>query len=596
MSIYIVSSILAVLISAVPAIAETPDRPDETLTTVLHAIGLNPEDLSQKTDYYEDPYRLEVTKRILRWPPAGSTVGDEISSELASPSAPHALAMARRHLRLSSKETRDGQIDGLPRIGTLPDSFQSLLEQFVIEVNQVHALVKRERERFSAEERSWLLDLLQLVDPDRQSREAEAASLLRLAGRIDMKAVTDGAQRLLSARDAFLEGLQHLPQGEPHFEGGPIRLITVAGPVWIGGPGDDVYREPGAVIVDLAGNDRYEAGAAATSAVLPVSIGIDLEGSDFYGSCQARGGFGIGMLLDLSGDDRYSGGKGCQGSGIGGVGILEDRKGNDRYESELGSQGFGLVGIGLLSDWEGDDEYQGDLLVQGAAGPGGVGILRDGSGSDRYGAGGRYADFREDGAFTQSMAQGFGLGIRPLASGGLGILFEMEGDDIYDAGYFAQGSAHWAGAGLLIDRMGNDAYQARRYAQGAGSHISVGVLLEASGDDVYDLWGVGQGCGHDLSVGLLEDRGGNDQYRSTWMAQGVGNSNGVGLLDDGSGDDRYMGKRADTQGFGNVSRGYGSIGLLLDRGGSDQYEGKGEDGRIWEGGSLGAGIDSPLTE
>jgi hypothetical protein len=217
-------------------------------------------------------------------------------------------------------------------------------------------------------------------------------------------------------------------------------------------------------------------------------------------------------------------------------------------------------------------------------------VLCDGAGDDRYEAGGRYADFREEGVHL-SMAQGFSGGIRPLASGGMGVLYDEGGDDTYEAEYFAQGSSFWGGAGVLIDRAGRDRYEARRYAQGSGSHLAVGVLLDEAGDDRYSLWGVGQGCGHDLSVGALIDRQGDDEYLAEWLAQGAGNANGVGMLDEREGDDLYSAGRDDTQGYGSAYRDHGSIGLLIDRAGVDRYVGAGQDDSLWTGGTCGTGVD-----
>ena len=114
------------------------------------------------------------------------------------------------------------------------------------------------------------------------------------------------------------------------------------------------------------------------------------------------------------------------------------------------------------------------------------------------------------------------------------------------------------------------------------------------GDDHYDIWGVGQGCGHDMSVGALIDHGGVDRYGATWLAQGAGSANGIGWLDDGGGNDQYQVTRDDTQGYGALSRDYGSIGLFIDRAGQDTYDGQGATGLLWRGGHYGVGVDWPL--
>ncbi len=571
------------------------DDPDPVLRDALHAVGLTRADLMIRTDHVPDAGRLGVTRRVLEQPLVGGTVAGAIAEGLASPSVANALILGRRYLEVGLRDISGGGEDGQERLPGLPGALADLLAPLVAELATCRAQVAAERDRFSVGERRRLEELIALVDPEQRVTEGGADSLLVLARRLDRGALVAVAVRLLAARDRFLDGVGLLPPEAFRVEGAPVRVVTPAGVVMIGGAGDDTYREAAALMVDLGGDDRYEGDAGAASAGLPVSLCIDLNGSDVYTAGQGRGILGVGMLLDLEGDDRYEGGWGSQGSGFAGVGILEDRAGNDRYRAGPGSQGFGMYGIGILCDLGGADRYEGDLLVQGAAGPGGAGILCDGEGNDAYEAGGRYRDFREEGVHL-SMAQGFGRGLRPLTAGGIGILYDGGGDDHYRAEYFAQGAAHLSGTGMLIDRDGDDRYEARRYAQGCGTHRAVGVLMEGRGDDRYTLWGVGQGCGHDLSVGMLIDRLGDDRYRAVLLAQGAGNANGIGLLDDAAGNDRYVAEQKDAQGYGNPSRAYGSIGIFIDRAGEDHYQGSGGEGQLWTGGMYGAGIDAPLVD
>ena len=569
-------------------------RADDLLQDALRAVGLTSEDLTIRGDYLPDPDRLAVTGQILSNPLAGEAVADAIGAQLTWPSAEAALAVGCRYLALYPQLPAEAHTEAVVdlQMPGLSEPLAEILTPLVAELVRCHRSVEAERSRFSPEERTWLYGLVNLVDPECRVSERKADALLALARRVDRQALAAVAGRLLSARERFLEGVKRLPPAALHVSGGTV--LTPAGPVVIGGVGDDVYREAAALIVDFGGNDRYETAPGTASEAFPVSLAVDMTGADVYLAGGGSGVLGVGILVDVSGEDRYDGAAGSLGCGVAGVGILEDAEGRDRYRAGLGSLGFGLYGIGALCDGAGSDAYDGDLLVQGAAGPGGVGILCDHEGDDVYQAGGRYRDFREAGAYFQSMAQGFSLGIRPAASGGVGILCDRKGNDRYRIAYFGQGAAYWAGSGVLIDFEGNDHYVSRRYAQGCGVHLSAGVLLEAGGDDRYTLWGVGQGCGHDLSVGMLIDRGGNDRYRAGWLAQGAGNANGIGLMDDREGDDQYVGERDDTQGYGNPSRDYGSIGLFIDRKGRDDYSGPGGEGRFWVGGTCGAGVDGPI--
>jgi hypothetical protein len=224
---------------------------------------------------------------------------------------------------------------------------------------------------------------------------------------------------------------------------------------------------------------------------------------------------------------------------------------------------------------------------------GGAGLLLDYRGNDTFFSGGVVPDFREKSGAFQTFSQGFGLGLRPFASGGLGILYNGEGDDTYEGSYFSQGSGYWLSIGMLIDGKGNDRYKARRYSHGAGTHWAIGALIDYEGDDRYISWGVSQGCGHDRSVGILWDGQGNDYYSAEWLSQGAGNDTGIGLLIDEHGNDVYEAGADGTQGDGkfDTRRDEGSLGLLVDGGGKDTFTGKGGGERLWKSGQWGGGID-----
>ena len=433
--------------------------------------------------------------------------------------------------------------------------------------------------------------------------EYEARRIVRIGSRVDVGRMVAAAQYLL----AGIQGVGTLPTefislGESanpivdDVSGDVLALFeTPAGAVIVGGPGPTVYSRPAAIILDLGGDDEYRGWTGSSSdGMLKASVCVDIAGDDIYASegdfSQGTGWMGVGVLVDMAGNDQYVSQAGlCQGCGVLGVGMLVDLKGDDRYEAGIGAQGAGIFGLGLLIDGDGQDRYQAGGAAQGYGGTRGAGGLIDRGGDDTYFAGGMLPDFREEGRF-QSLAQGFGTGIRPFAAGGVGLLVDLMGNDRYEGDYFTQGSAYWMGLGLLMDREGRDVYIARRYAQGSGVHLATGGLMDKGGDDIYRSWGVSQGCGHDLALGLLLDESGDDRYESTWLSQGSGNANGVGFFADGAGNDRYTGDE-EVQGAGVGSRGFGSIGVLLDGRGDDRYSGFGKDGEIWTKGEYGVGID-----
>jgi HEAT repeat protein len=190
------------------------------------------------------------------------------------------------------------------------------------------------------------------------------------------------------------------------------------------------------------------------------------------------------------------------------------------------------------------------------------------------------------------MSQGYAYGIRPDYSGGVGLIWDGQGNDTYVADIFGQGGSYWFGLGAIVDEQGNDRYLGYQYCQGSGIHLSLGALVDEAGDDSYAASTVSQGCGHDYAPGFLIDRAGNDHYEAAGLSQGAGNANGIGILVDEKGDDAYSARDASsTQGHGNPLRDFGSVGVLLDFGGTDQYVGHGKDGGWWASGMWGTGWD-----
>ncbi len=358
---------------------------------------------------------------------------------------------------------------------------------------------------------------------------------------------------------------------------------TPAGEFIIGGKGSSHYTGSPALIIDLGGDDIYELSYDST---VSTQVIIDLGGNDTYKAltdfCLASGFFGTGILIDEEGNDTYLGKNFCLGSGLFGVGILLDKKGNDKYFGDTFTQGAGAWGIGILADLEGADNYNGALYGQGFGGVAGFGSLIDKSGNDNYFAGGKYKDILRYKEHYLSLSQGFSYGIRPYMSGGVGLLLDYSGNDGYVSDIFGQGSSYWWGWGCLYDKEGNDYYQAFQYAQGSATHMTLGTLIDGAGDDLYSSKGVSQGCGHDWACGILLDQAGNDNYYANDLSQGAGNANGIGIFIDQAGDDGYYVKsKANTQGYGNPRREYGSIGVFIDMQGKDKYDGNGCDSCWW---------------
>jgi hypothetical protein len=195
------------------------------------------------------------------------------------------------------------------------------------------------------------------------------------------------------------------------------------------------------------------------------------------------------------------------------------------------------------------------------------------------------------------MCQGYGLGLRPFYAGGIGLIIEGEGNDIYNTDIFGQGGAYWYSLGAIVDKGGHDKYNGYQYSQGAGIHLAVGLLKDYDGWDFYQSNGVSQGCGHDFGYGMLWDVKGNDNYSAYSLSQGAGNADGIGILIDESGTDGYLNKYpSNTRGYGNQRREYGSIGVFLDASGTDYYSQPGYDSTFINSSNWGVFTDYDYTD
>jgi hypothetical protein len=381
---------------------------------------------------------------------------------------------------------------------------------------------------------------------------------------------------------------------------------TPMGRIILNGENDNTYTEKEILLsLDSGGNDHYiNGGGGCGSYFNPVSVVLDCGGNDSYETTddsiysQGAGVFGMGVLVDLSGDDTYQAKCYAQGFSAFGIGILDDRGGKDSYVSKILSMGSSMFGISYLQDREGSDKYDMYSYGQGFGYVRGFGCLLDSKGDDIYIANDSdvAGDNPQSSDHNTSFCQGAGFGRRAdLAegnsiSGGIGILVDMEGDDQYSCGVFGQGTGYWAGTGYLYDGQGNDSYKGVWYVQGGAAHFGIGALFDDGGSDNYNaLLNMAQGAGHDLSLGFLIDKSGNDTYTSPNLALGGGNDNGIGIFVDGEGDDLYQLRSAGAVNLGKANYStalFGSwrdtefcVGIFIDHAGKDSYKILDKDGK-----------------
>lgn len=435
--------------------------------------------------------------------------------------------------------------------------------------------------------------LAAMVRPDEPQRMPPA---IRRA----VAAAPPAGLELLTLIERTLPALQRLPIEPIAATTTGCDLVDQLPYLCVSSDANHVHTRDAALLIDLGGNDTYRntaGGAPATDDGTTIQVTV---------------------VIDLAGDDRYEAPPGdeisvAQGAGfLGGIGILVDAAGDDAYLARAGStdaggyavaQGGGYAGFGALADLAGDDEYlvagsdaPGVLQVAFAQGAGAfcgadatqpgraacpAGFLVDrGLGSDTYGV---------DLGTAQQAGQRF-IAAQGYANLAVGLLADEGGSDSMrmSAGGSLPGLDRYPLAGAACP--GNASISVV-CVNGQGSALGggLGMILGGSGDTSYevDVANVGmvwslvrvQGYGGLHGVGIIDDPHGNDRYRSSvntvlertisvdddcvtalrapctsvaaeisgtpspgndLFAQGVGMlASGTGALFDESGDDRY---------------------------------------------------------
>ncbi|MFO0730344.1 MAG: hypothetical protein U0361_04990 [Nitrospiraceae bacterium] len=244
------------------------------------------------------------------------------------------------------------------------------------------------------------------------------------------------------------------------------------------------------LLIDLSGNDRYRSHGYAMGFGGPLGAGalLDMTGNDSYvcgdkypsayNAADAPDakptdpafqydcfGMGAGVGLRILG----KAGSPAPNNLAGGLGMLLDVDGDDRYHSANFAQGHGyFFGIGAALDLNGDDDHQGARYGHGSSAHAGIGLMVDYQGKDRYGSKGPF--YNGGTAWDRSVALGIDGG---------------QSSDLYDLpASTGLGMGDHGGWGLFVEEGGADQYAIKR-GLGIGSDGSIGAFIDLEGRDDY---------------------------------------------------------------------------------------------------------------
>lgn len=381
-----------------------------------------------------------------------------------------------------------------------------------------------------------------------QERELKDFSSIDIIGKADLKKLSFATRIFAEKLNWFVS--QKEIQSQQDFNG--CRLVSSLGEMLVNGAGNDTISGQPFCVLELGGDDVYTGNCASSvSKSQPFGIVVDFGGNDKY-LCEnnflAAGILGIAALIDLSGDDYYQSNKPGMAFSLYGSSLLYDYSGTDVYKANANySQAAAYVGTSVFIDIYGDDVFDCPGYSQGFGGTLGVALFHNHFGDDLYNI-----SVSEKPVFSQSFVQGAARGRWAEASdgqslgGGIGIFIDNSGTDEFFAGSFSQGASYYFGLGLFSDNEGNDNYNAVSHSQGYAAHYSLAGFVDKKGNDEYNLLTdknrITQiiGSGRDFSAGLFLEMEGNDIYHFGNRSAGIGDLNGIGVLLDCKGDDEYF--------------------------------------------------------
>ena len=552
--------------------AQWSPREKKAIENGLAAMALREADLSFARLRVNAKSSPALTKNALENPISGSESVMELHAKSNSSISKMLQAMHNEFAVESGSVPQSVQATSIPANIALPPDLIKPVTELIQAISQANASIKAATSKLSLEEKQMLIDSLPqwaAAGTDIKSElgvrpKQNLYIISQVLAKINMPLIRESSIRLTTKIEENLPKLKRFAsigwRGNLEFNSNGVN-------VELSGIGDDIHesRQNG-LCIDLGGHNRYTGRYASGKNTSSVLIDFGSETTTNFGDgCGGTGILGIGVAAFMGSRPDLNGKSFCFGTGIAGVGVtLVDQ--TTRVESRAFGQGFGIAGCGLFVGSKGSDNLKIGYMGQGAAVMSGFGWNYNPGGNDRYRAGGLVADGTSISNNPLAPANAFlarSQGYSGLIAGGIGLLTDASGDDVYDGGNESQACATTQGIGSLLDEAGRDTYLADRKSQSFSTSEGFAALFELAGDDVYAIRkNESQAFASERSVALFLDRQGDDLIASNDAQPGYAQEGSVALFLDADGSNRITGLPGDSALLG----GRLGVGLFLSLG------------------------------
>ena len=544
------------------------------LDNALYIANLTEKDLGYEKKISDDPYRMVYNQTALDDPLAAADALIEWHQ-----AANGTLAQLLQNACTYGFADQPPKTDPTMAIGTIPPEIPEPLREPIRtlagEIFQANLSVHNALQHLSLKERRDLIESLpQWANPSSKYSFVKEpvmppSQILALLSKVDLVQIRQAGIVLSQQIESQLPAWRALAD-QVQLKG-CYRFAINGLRIEIAGQSDEVHTSRDTnLCIDLGGSNtftgRFGAGVGYASVLMAfgdhnryvtpdVGIGAGL--------------LGVGLAYDLGKASNFSGQSLCFGSGIAGVGALYSEAPQAAFHAVSQTEGYGFFGVGLLKTIGNECSYNGQLFCQGAARTQGVGWLATTGSDNSFKAGGLVKIPGRN--TTLSASQGYSAGFQTaegLLSGGIGMLTDLGGGNLYNGEVRCQAAAQWGGIGTLYDEGGHGSRVAVQESQGFANHEAAAYLFDMGGASSFVARErSSDACAGDYSVAFLLDRGGHNVYAGKDTRIASGSSNGLAIFLSSGGENTYAHRPASAA----PARGAGSVGIFCDLGSNSDY-------------------------